>query len=52
MRVERLELFLLAEPADHLGRRAEGIAVFRQLLDETRVPFEELGELRLGQLPR
>ena len=52
MRFERLELLLLAQLSDHLVGGAERVGAFGQLLDETRVAFEQLGELGLGQLPR
>ena len=52
MRVERLELLLLAQPSEHAVCLPERILDLGQSLDESGAALEELVELFGGQLPR
>jgi len=45
MRIHRLELLLLGQLGDHVLRRRERVVMRGKLLDESRVPLEELGQL-------
>jgi hypothetical protein len=49
---ERLDLLVLGRVREHLAGLAERVLQLGEVRDETRVPFEELRELVLVQLPR
>ncbi len=52
MRVQRLQLVLAAERAEHVVGSLERVLDLGETLDQSRSPFEQLRELLDAQLPR